>query len=47
VESSMKHEAPIVVRAWEPHQESLPIEKYLNRYLDGVRQRRENLPHKK
>jgi hypothetical protein len=36
-----------VVRAWEPLWESYPTEKCLNRLLDGARQRRGNLPHKK
>jgi hypothetical protein len=30
VESLVEHRAPTVVRAWEPHRESYPIEKCLN-----------------
>jgi hypothetical protein len=30
VESPAEHGAPVVVRAWEPHRESHPIEKCLN-----------------
>jgi hypothetical protein len=47
VESPGEHEVPGVVRVWEPHRESHLAEKCLNNYLDGARQRRRNLPHKK